>query len=160
MRWTLWSVRVVLALGVTNLGAQAAPQAQTAPQAPPSAVAELWTWNQVKDRFELNNTTLQANRLNIDELKAEEITAHLRPNPDLTVSADGTQIVPSHGVWKPFAGTLISPAVSQLFERRNKRDLRYQAAKEGTAVGLAQATDSERHFAFQLAHRVRSSPPG
>jgi cobalt-zinc-cadmium efflux system outer membrane protein len=144
MRWTLWSVPAVLALGVTNLCAQTATPAQ------PSLVTELWTWNQVKDRFELNNTTLQASRLNLDELKAEEITAHLRPNPDLTVSADGTQIVPSNGVWKPFAGTLVSPAVSQLFERRNKRNLRYQAAKEGTAVGVAQASDSERTLLFNL----------
>jgi outer membrane protein, heavy metal efflux system len=148
MRWivrpTLWSVPAVVALGMTNVCAQTAPAAQ------PSAVAEIWTWDHVKDRFELNNTTLQASRLNIDELKAQEITAHLRPNPDLTVSADGTQIAASNGVWKPFAGTLISPAVSQLFERRNKRNLRYQAAKEGTAIGVAQASDSERTLLFNL----------
>src|SRR5579864_255332 len=143
-RWTLLGVPTVIALGVANLCAQTSPPAQ------PSPVTELWTWNQIKDRFELNNTTLQASRLNIDELKVQEITAHLRPNPDLTVSADGTQIAPSNGVWKPFAGTLVSPAVSQLFERRNKRNLRYQAAKEGTAVGLAQATDSERTLLFNL----------
>jgi len=143
-RWTLLGVPTVIALGVANLCAQTSPPAQ------PSPVTELWTWNQVKDRFELNNTTLQASRLNIDELKAQEITAHLRPNPDLTVSADGTQIAPSNGVWRPFAGTLVSPAVSQLFERRNKRNLRYQAAKQGTAVGAAQASDSERTLLFNL----------
>jgi cobalt-zinc-cadmium efflux system outer membrane protein len=142
-RWTL-CLPAVVALGVANLCAQTAPPTQ------PSPVTELWTWNQVKDHFELNNTTLQASRLNIDELKAQEITAHLRPNPYLTVSADGTQIAPSNGVWKAFAGTLVSPAVSQLFERRNKRNLRYQAAKEGTAVGAAQATDSERTLLFNL----------
>lgn len=139
-RWTLWSVCGFVALGVTHLCAQAAP----------STVAQVWTWDTVKDRFELDNTTLQANRLNIDELKAQEITAHLRPNPDFTLSADGTQISPSNGVWKPFAGTLVSPAVSYLFERRNKRNLRFQAAKEGTAVGLAQASDSERTLIFNL----------
>ena len=144
MRWTLWSVRVVVALGVTNLCAQ------TAPQAAPSAVAHVWTWDTVKDRFELNNTTLQASRLNIDELKAQEITAHLRPNPNFTLSADGTQISPSNGVWKPFAGTFISPGVSYLFERRNKRNLRFEAAKEGTAVGIAQQSDSERTLLFNL----------
>jgi len=150
MRPTLWSVPAVVALGMTNLWARTAPQSQTAPPAQSSAVTELWTWDHVKDRFELNNTTLQASRLNIDELKAQEITAHLRPNPDLTVSADGTQIALSNGVWKPFAGTLVSPAVSQLFERHNKRNLRYQAAKEGTAVGVAQASDSERTLLFNL----------
>jgi len=110
----------------------------------------MWTWEQVKQHFELSNTTLMANKLNIDELKAEEITAHLRPNPDFTLSADGTQIVPSRGVWQPFAGTFVSPGVSQLFERRNKRNLRYEAAKQGTAIGAAQALDSERTLLFNL----------
>jgi cobalt-zinc-cadmium efflux system outer membrane protein len=124
--------------------------AQITPQAPPSIHTQVWTWDTVKEQFELSNTTLMANRLNIGELKAEEITAHLRPNPDFTLSADGTQIAPSHGVWQPFAGTFVSPAISQLFERRNKRNLRFQAAKEGTAVGVAQNADSERTLLFNL----------
>src|SRR5271165_27435 len=138
MRWKLLST--VLILGAVRLFAQAAP--------PPAA--QLWTWDQVKDRFHLNNTTLMAGFLNIDELKADEITAHLRPNPNFTLSADGTQVSPSHGVWQPFAGTFISPGVSYLFERRGKRGLRYQAAKEGTAIGVAQLSDSERNLIFNL----------
>src|ERR1700693_2714896 len=140
----LIAVRVLLALGAAGLCAQTA--AQTALPAP----AQVWTWETVKDRFELNNTTLEASRLNIDELKAQEITAHLRPNPDFTLSADGTQIAPSHGVWQPLAGTFVSPGVSYLFERRNKRNLRFEAAKEGTAVGIAQQSDSERTLLFNL----------
>jgi outer membrane protein, heavy metal efflux system len=142
MRWTVFIALV--AFGTATLCAQSAPQA-----APPFA-AQLWTWDQVKQNFELNNPTLQANRLNIDELKAQEITAHLRPNPDFTLSADGTQIAPSRGVWQPFAGTFVSPGVSYLFERRNKRGLRFEAAKEGTAVGVAQQFDSERTLLFNL----------
>jgi outer membrane protein, heavy metal efflux system len=110
----------------------------------------LWTWEMVKDRFELNNPTLIAAKLNVDELKAEEITAHLRPNPDFTLSADGTQIAPSRGVWQPFAGTFVSPSVSYLFERRNKRNLRFEVAKEGSQVGAAQQVDSERNLLFNL----------
>jgi outer membrane protein, heavy metal efflux system len=140
MRWK--SLCGTLALGASSLLAQTAPQPPPAPQ--------VWTWDAVKDRCELNNTTLQASRLNIDELKAQEITAHLRPNPDFTLSADGTQIAPSHGVWTPFAGTFVSPGVSYLFERRNKRGLRYDAAKQGTAIGLAQQSDSERNLLFNL----------
>ena len=144
MRCTFTTV-VVIALSAVGL------QSQTASQGPPPAPApQVWTWDTVKDHFELNNTTLLANRLNIDELKAEEITAHLRPNPDFTLSADGTQIAPSRGVWQPFAGTFVSPAISQLFERRNKRNLRYEAAKEGTAVGVAQHSDTERTLLFNL----------
>ncbi len=140
----LAAATVALALGAAGL------HAQSVPQPAPSTRPQVWTWDTVKEHFELGNTTLMANRLNIDELKAQEITAHLRPNPDFTLSADGTQIAPSHGVWTPFAGTFVSPGVSQLFERRNKRNLRFQAAKEGTAVGLAQNADSERTLLFNL----------
>src|SRR6266851_3691178 len=68
-----------------------------------------YTWQQIRDKFEAANPTLLAGKLNIDELRAQEITAHLRPNPDFTLSADGTQIAPSKNVWQPFAGTLVSP---------------------------------------------------
>jgi len=112
--------------------------------------AAVWAWDTVKNNFELNNTSLRAAKLNIDELQAEEITAHLRPNPGFSLSADGTQITPSRGVWQPFAGTFISPGVSYLFERRNKRNLRYQASQEGTAIGAAQAADTERTLIFNL----------
>jgi outer membrane protein, heavy metal efflux system len=142
MRWKLLSI--ALTLGTGSLLAQTTPQTASPP------AAQVWTWDQVKDRFETNNPTLLAGFLNVDELKAEEITAHLRPNPDFTFSADGTQIAPSHGVWQPFAGTFISPGVSYLFERRNKRGLRYEAAKQGTAIGVAQQSDSERTLIFNL----------
>jgi len=120
------------------------------PQPGASSPQQVWTWDQVKEQFQLNNTTLLASKLNIDELKAQEITAHLRPNPDFTLTADGTQISPSHGVWQPFAGTFVSPGVSYLFERRNKRGLRYEAAKQGTAIGAAQLSDTERTLLFNL----------
>jgi len=123
---------------------------QTPPQPGVSLPQQIWTWDQVKEQFQLNNTTLLASKLNIDELKAQEITAHLRPNPDFTLTADGTQISPSHGVWQPFAGTFVSPGVSYLFERRNKRGLRYEAAKQGTAIGAAQSSDTERTLLFNL----------
>jgi outer membrane protein, heavy metal efflux system len=153
MRWKLMTrlitVRLVLALAdAVSLSGQTAPHGTS--QAASSTAAQVWNWDTVKDHFELNNTRLQASRLNIDELKAQEITAHLRPNPDFTISADGTQIAPSHGVWTPFAGTFVSPGVSYLFERRNKRGLRFEAAKQGTAIGVAQQFDSERTLLFNL----------
>ena len=59
------------------------------------------TWQQLRDRFEAANPTLKAAQLNIDESRAAEITAYLRPNPDLSLSADGTQLAPYQGVWRP-----------------------------------------------------------
>lgn len=134
----------ILAFGNVALWCQT-PQSGASP---PASV--IWNWDQVKDEFRLNNTTLLASKLNIDELKAQEITAHLRPNPEFTLSADGTQITPSHGVWQPLAGTFVSPGISYLFERRNKRGLRYEVAKEGTAIGSAQTDDTERTLLFNL----------
>jgi hypothetical protein len=66
-----------------------------------------FTWQQIKDKFEVANPTLKAAQLNIDESRAAEITAYLRPNPDFTVSADGSQLTPYEGVYRPFAGTQI-----------------------------------------------------
>jgi cobalt-zinc-cadmium efflux system outer membrane protein len=137
-------IAVAVVLGNVILWCQAPPQPGGSPP------QQVWTWDRVKEQFQLNNTTLLASKLNIDELKAQEITAHLRPNPDFTLTADGTQISPSHGVWQPFAGTFVSPGVSYLFERRNKRGLRYEAAKQGTAIGAAQSADTERTLLFNL----------
>lgn len=146
MRWTMLILGVAFALCMASSAQTVAPTTQS-PAAPGT---QVWTWDIVKDHFEVSNTTLMAAKLNVDELKAQEITAHLRPNPDFTLTADGTQIAPSRGVWQPFAGTFVSPGVSQLFERRNKRNLRFEAAKQGTAIGVAQQLDSERTLLFNL----------
>jgi len=42
------------------------------------------TWNELRDRFEAANPTLIAGRIGINESKAAEITAYLRPNPNVT----------------------------------------------------------------------------
>src|SRR5580704_1512715 len=99
-----------------------------------ASAQQVLTWEQVRARFEQNNPTLLADKLNIDESKAQEITAFLRPNPSLTLTADGTQIAPERGVWRPFAGTYETPSVGYLHERRHKRELRLESAKKGTLI--------------------------
>jgi outer membrane protein, heavy metal efflux system len=149
--FVLQAAVLLAALGSTvALSAQQAAPAPAQTPAPQAPLPQLWTWDTVRSTFETNNPTVLAGFLNIDELKAEEITANLRPNPDFTFTADGTQIAPSHGVWEPLAGTYLSPAISQLFERRHKRGLRYEAAKEGTAIGVAQQSDLQRTLIFNL----------
>jgi len=108
------------------------------------------TWEQVRMRFEQNNPKLLADRLSIDESKAQEITAFLRPNPTFTLSADGTQIAPDKGVWRPFAGTFESPSISYLHERRHKRELRLESAKKGTLIAESSHADLERTLLFNL----------
>ena len=108
------------------------------------------TWEQVRARFEQSNPTLLADKLSVDESKAQEITAYLRPNPDLTLLADGTQIAPDKGVWRPFAGTFESPGISYLHERRHKRELRLESAKKGTLIAESSHADLERTLLFSL----------
>ncbi|MFZ1129757.1 MAG: TolC family protein [Terriglobales bacterium] len=108
------------------------------------------TWEQVRLRFEQNNPTLLADQLSIEESKAEEITAFLRPNPTLGLTVDGTQIAPNKGVWQPFAGTFESPSISYLHERRHKRELRLESAKKGTLIAELSHADLERTLLFSL----------
>ena len=50
-----------------------------------------YTWEQVRSKFEAVNPALKADAFGVDELRAEEITAYLRPNPQFNFSLDGTQ---------------------------------------------------------------------
>jgi cobalt-zinc-cadmium efflux system outer membrane protein len=111
---------------------------------------ELLTWEQTKSRFETANPALKADALNVDEMRAEEITAYLRPNPQFTAAADGTQIVPHDGVWQPFKGTDVVPTLSYLHERAHKRELRLDSAKEGTQISESQHEDLKRTLEFTL----------
>lgn len=130
---------LILHLLPSRLRAQAAPST-TAP----------YTWDQIRLMFESMNPTLKANQANVDESRAEEITANLRPNPEVSVSTDGTQITPINGVWKPFLGTDVVPGISYLHERDHKRELRLESQKETTAVTQSQTIDSERGLVFTL----------
>ena len=49
---------------------------------------EVLSWDDIRQRFEQNNPTLLADKLSVDESKAQEITAFLRPNPNL-IAAGG-----------------------------------------------------------------------
>ena len=114
------------------------------------AQQQSFTWQQVRDKFEARNPTLLADKFNIDESKAQEITAFLRPNPTFALSADGTQIAPDKGVWRPFAGTFESPSFSYLHERQHKRELRLESAKKGTLIAESSHADLEGTLLFNL----------
>ncbi|MGA2881978.1 MAG: TolC family protein [Bryobacteraceae bacterium] len=109
-----------------------------------------FTWQQIQEKFKSANPTLKAAQLNIDESRAAEITAYLRPNPDFTLSADGFQISRNLGVWRPFSGVVETPAFSYLHERQHKRELRRDQAKESTAVADSTYLDQERGLVFNL----------
>jgi outer membrane protein, heavy metal efflux system len=114
------------------------------------AAQQNLTWPQVRDRFETSNPTLLADQLNVDESKAEEITAYLRPNPTFSLTVDGTQIAPNDGMWHPFEGTFESPGISYLHERRHKRELRLESQKKGTLIAEFSHADLTRSLLFNL----------
>jgi outer membrane protein, heavy metal efflux system len=116
----------------------------------PAHAQQSLSWDQVKAKFEATNPALRADADNVDEMKAEEITAFLRPNPQFSLTADGTQIVPNHDVWAPLSGTFVVPNFSYLHERDHKRELRLESAKEGTRITESQHEDLERNMVFAL----------
>jgi cobalt-zinc-cadmium efflux system outer membrane protein len=108
------------------------------------------TWDQVRTKFEAVNPDLQADQSDVDELKAEEITAFFRPNPQFTLGEDGAQLARYHGVWQPLSGVQLQPSVSYLHEREHKRDLRLESAKQATQIGGSLHEDLERNLLFSL----------
>src|SRR5712692_5839143 len=136
MRWS-WS-RLCLAFSVSILLAA-------------SAFAQKpFTWQEIRNKFEAANPTLRAGQIGIDESRAQEITAFLRPNPNFTLATDGTQIAPYKGVWQPFTGTQFSPNLSYLHERQHKRELRLESAQKGTGIAISGQADLNRTLLFTL----------
>ncbi len=135
---------------VLTLGAAAVSSAQQPAQPPAPPSAQSWTWESVKERFVQNNPTLLADMLNIDESRAKEITAFLRPNPDLGLLSDQItpfNVGPSHGA---LAYLLPSATMSYLYEREHKRDLRLESAQKATAIAVSTHADVERTLLFNL----------
>lgn len=116
-----------------------------------TAVAQKpWTWEKVRAKFEQSNPTLQAGKLTIDESKAQEIGAYLRPNPNLTILADQIDPLrggPPHGT---FAYFLPVASVNYLYERNHKRELRLESAQKATAISTSTQSDLERNLLFNL----------
>jgi cobalt-zinc-cadmium efflux system outer membrane protein len=113
------------------------------------------TWEQVKAKFEASNPALRADAFGVDEMKAAEITAFLRPNPQVGLSGDGLQIAP-HTVpglgthWLPLTGTQLVPSINYLHERERKRELRLESAKQGTQISASEHEDLKRNLLFDL----------
>lgn len=118
--------------------------------APVAFAQRAYTWQELRDRLVAQNPTLAAAQLNVNESRAQEITAHLRPNPEFTLLTDGTQLLPHLGVWQPFTGTMEQTSFSYLHERAHKRELRTQSAQQGTAIAVSQAADQRRTLVYNL----------
>src|SRR5579859_7842723 len=78
------------------------------------------TWQQVREKFQATNPTLRAAQIGIEESKSQEVTAYLRPNPDMTTTLD--QITPFNpNPFQPLSSALPLLSASYLHERQHKR---------------------------------------
>src|SRR5690348_1319466 len=158
---TLWAAAVILSVA-PGVMAQSPSSAKSGAQGPPSANQGGTTSSQVHlslDRaLELalqHNHSLLAARATIDQSRAEEITANLRPNPLLSWDA---QFLPFFNPSTFSSDYLNNSAqfdigVSYLIERGKKRQHRLQAARDQTAQTAANVADNERAITANVAQQ-------
>lgn len=108
------------------------------------------TWQETLDRFKTNNPTLLAGKVTIDESRAQEITAYLRPNPITTLGWD--QITPYRvdDHLRPIWLTYAYGNTTYLHEREHKRELRLESARRATDIATSGQADLERNLTFGL----------
>jgi outer membrane protein, heavy metal efflux system len=107
------------------------------------------TWQQVRAKFEAANPSLRAGQINIDEAKANEITAYLRPNPGFSFSIDQLQPF-SFQPYRPLSFALPLISLNYLHERNHQRELRRDSAVEATTISEWQQADLIRTLNFTL----------
>jgi cobalt-zinc-cadmium efflux system outer membrane protein len=125
------------------------PAAEAAQQQQASGAPGALTWDEVRAKFQAANPALRAGAIGIEEAKAQEISAYLRPNPNFTALLDQIDPFttnPSH----PLALALPSGTITYLHEREHKRELRRDSAKEATGIAVSQQSDLERNLLFTL----------
>jgi cobalt-zinc-cadmium efflux system outer membrane protein len=125
---------------------QSAPQAAQSPSPPAVPPEARVTLDRAIELAIAHNHSLLAARSTIDQSRAQEITANLRPNPVLSWDA---QFLP---IFQPnaFSGDYVNNSdqfdvgISYLIERGKKRQARLGAATDQTAVTTATVADNER----------------
>jgi len=117
--------------------------AQSLPPAP------ALTWPEIQQRFRSNNSTLLAGQVSIEEARAQEITAFLRPNPDMTFGWDQLNPFTTHP-YRPLSQSYTYWEISYLHERERKRELRLASAKGATDIAGSAQADLERNLMFSL----------
>jgi cobalt-zinc-cadmium efflux system outer membrane protein len=100
-----------------------------------------------------HNQALLATRTTVQQSLAQEITANLRPNPQLAAT---WAYLPLSSPGESFLAYLhdsteFDLGMNYTIERGQKRQRRFQAAKDATAVTRSQVEDTERTLKFQVA---------
>jgi cobalt-zinc-cadmium efflux system outer membrane protein len=107
----------------------------------PAGAQTVFTWSEVRDRFRTNNPTIHAGQIAVDEARAAEVTAYLRPNPQWGVTLDQIGNTQAGSL---FSATNLLTTLSYLREREGKRELRRDSAREATALASSTEADAER----------------
>jgi len=110
---------------------------------------EALSWPQVLERFRQANPGLSAAELSVRENQANEVTAGLRPNPTFTSTEDQNNFFTTNP-YRPFGAVQWTQSLSQLVERRNKRQLRVESAHLATEESKSDSSDLERNLIFAL----------
>jgi outer membrane protein, heavy metal efflux system len=108
------------------------------------------TWQEIRARFEAANPSLRAGQIGIDESRANETTAYLRPNPNFSILADQIDPFPGGPHHSTFGFLLSVAAVSYLHERQHKRELRLESEQKATGIAVSGQADLERTLIFDL----------
>jgi outer membrane protein, heavy metal efflux system len=140
----VWRTRVVI-LAIGAWPASLAVQAQT------PSTANVPSLISIEDavRIALHyNQTLRAQRLNVDQSKAGEVTAGLKPNPVLGNLVDTIPIFSPQTI--RLSTQIYSESLSYTVERGGKREKRVAVAKDSTDVAAKTVTDNERQLRFQV----------
>ena len=101
-----------------------------------------------------HNHALLAARSTVDQSRAQEITAAIRPNPVLTYDDLFVPITPGGFSTATFNNiTEFDIGANYTFERGHKRQARIQAARDATSVTESQVKDAERGLTFGVAQQ-------
>jgi cobalt-zinc-cadmium efflux system outer membrane protein len=105
------------------------------------------SWTEVRERFQGTNPTLQAGQIGIEESRAAEVTAYLRPNPQWSLAYDQIGNTAEGNI---FSASTLTTSFSYLHEREHKRELRRDSAQGATAIATSNQADLERNLLFVL----------
>jgi cobalt-zinc-cadmium efflux system outer membrane protein len=118
--------------------------------AQPALTQKALTWQEIRSRFEAENPSLRAGQIGVEESRAAETTAYLRPNPNLAISADQINPFPGGPPHGTFAFFFPLANVTYLHERQHKRELRQASAQDATKISISAQADLERTLLFTL----------
>ena len=153
--WPVFGLRIAAVVASAGLAADVG--AQSLPPSPP--VTRVSMDDAVRLTVE-RNQTLRGQRLTIDESKADETTAALRPNPGFSFDADGLTPFSPRQMNLDFLENTVSytSALSYTFERGGKRAKRTTVAEDTTDVTRKTVIDSRAAAALPGGAGVRRRP--